>query len=371
MNLQWQSALVGLLSCSVAVAPALAQTLSKGKEPGKKSESSETKAFSFSLSGDVDVDQVIEKIKASISNSKLSEEQQDKIMDGVKKALSGANKGTQRGTQSITVVGTENQDDENSTKLELKILGVDGKQMVLDGKPMMRAVLGGQGVRLFAQENRDHKAMAEEFLKALKEHKVSEEVIADIEKRLERLAAKPMAMPPAGGIVPPRDADRYVIGVALRSSEEDEEGDDEDKAEFVIEDVFADSPAAKADLREGDVVVKVNEKELDDVQELAEIVQSAGKKGKAVVIELRRGEKSITKEVKPAKRSLEQYMFVPQGLLGKTPGAFVLPKGSQMGQWVFSGFDAKEEMEALHKDIESLKAQLSEIKEMLKSLKKD
>lgn len=175
----------------------------------------------------------------------------------------------------------------------------------------------------------------------------------------------------------------YRIGIALEAKEEAsanaESKDDKSNVTMTIESVIDDSPAAKAGVKEGDLVVKVNSKELGDVTTLQEIVQAAGKEDKTVTLTLNRDGKEITVDVKPAKTdasdiAIQGFELMPQnGFMVdaenlKEMQAKVLRLGHANVGSAFSfvpsaGNDLKQELADLKKEI-------AELKEMIKELSK-
>jgi serine protease DegQ len=193
---------------------------------------------------------------------------------------------------------------------------------------------------------------------------------------------------------------RYRIGIALLQSqtkdheddgddeEDDEEDEDEDEDEdemdgLVIENVLDDSPAKEAGVQSGDVVVKVNGKKVKVVTDMQETIQNAGKNEKAVVLELLRKGKEITVSVKPTKTeepdpSMVDLSLVPEG--GNiVPGrAFVFRGDGQHiaplegvaqvpGMPMIATWNSAAD-EGLKKEIQNLKSEIAELKEMIKKL---
>ena len=99
---------------------------------------------------------------------------------------------------------------------------------------------------------------------------------------------------------------------------------------LVVVQVLADSPAAKAGLREHDVLLKAADKTLGDVQDLMEAVDSA--RQKKVKLELVRDGKPMSVEVQPAKRpaapeAADEDLDVLRGWLERMmPGENLPPK---------------------------------------------
>ncbi len=177
----------------------------------------------------------------------------------------------------------------------------------------------------------------------------------------------------------------YRIGLSLtqKQDEDDEENDeDEDDDEgdedegMVVEDVMEDSPANKAGIEPGDVVVSVNGKALKDFTVLQDAVQVAGKAEKPVVLVVRREGKDIKLKVKPVQTEnsdlgMMELNLVPKDGVMVGPG-FVfrgLPNATQ-GQaqgnaftWTTPGED-----ESLKTEIAELKEEIAELKKMVKKL---
>jgi C-terminal processing protease CtpA/Prc len=92
---------------------------------------------------------------------------------------------------------------------------------------------------------------------------------------------------------------KYRIGV--RSSVAvDEDGEDASSEGLLIDDVLPESPAAKAGIKADDVLIKVDGEALKSIEQLTKAVQTAGKDGKELSIDLKRGDESLTIRVKPA-----------------------------------------------------------------------
>jgi hypothetical protein len=97
--------------------------------------------------------------------------------------------------------------------------------------------------------------------------------------------------------------------------EKDEDDDDKEKTPFwigialtgpgdsdglKIAEVYPDSPAQKAELNAGDVIIGVGDKKLERVEQLVDLVQDS--KGRELKIKLLREGKELVREVKPVKR---------------------------------------------------------------------
>jgi C-terminal processing protease CtpA/Prc len=178
----------------------------------------------------------------------------------------------------------------------------------------------------------------------------------------------------------------FRIGISLtqkqdEDDEEDEDDEDEDEDEdedvgMVVEDVMEDSPASKAGIEPGDVVVSVNGKSLEDFTVLQEAVQDAGKAEKPVVLVVRREGKDIKLKIKPVQTEnsdlgMMELNLVPKDGVMVGPGIVFrgLPNavpGQAQGNaftWTMPGED-----ESMKKDIAELKEEIAELKKMVKKL---
>jgi membrane-associated protease RseP (regulator of RpoE activity) len=137
-----------------------------------------------------------------------------------------------------------------------------------------------------------------------------------------------------------------------------------------------DSPASKAGIEPGDVVVSVNGKSLEDFTVLQEAVQVAGKAEKPVVLVVRREGKDIKLKIKPVQTEnsdlgMMELNLVPKDGVMVGPGIVFrgLPNavpGQAQGNaftWTMPGED-----ESMKKDIAELKEEIAELKKMVKKL---
>jgi S1-C subfamily serine protease len=86
-----------------------------------------------------------------------------------------------------------------------------------------------------------------------------------------------------------------MIGIQIKMDAENKDG------KLVIIDVISDSPAEKAGLKKDDVLVKVNDKVADDLQETVKEIVSK-KPGTKIKIVVKRDGKEKTIEVEVGKR---------------------------------------------------------------------
>lgn len=173
---------------------------------------------------------------------------------------------------------------------------------------------------------------------------------------------------------------KYRIGVACRT-EMAEDGSKIEKPEgqegLVVESVFPDSPAAKAGVKEGDILLKIDEKALVDIDQLMKAVQAAGKDDKELNIAIARGEEKLVLKVKPAE--IKDLDRVVENIELNMPSGGWLFQGTPMQErtipnvpglsaaraFTFSAGDNE-----LKKEIESLRKEVAELKEMIRDLKK-
>jgi membrane-associated protease RseP (regulator of RpoE activity) len=100
---------------------------------------------------------------------------------------------------------------------------------------------------------------------------------------------------------------------------------------LLVASVVPDSPAAKAGLKQNDILLRANDTELREMQDLVELVRTAGEKQGQIAIEvLRRGQREtvyITPEERPTDAT------PPQGNFGHAFGQdFGLPNGAEFPQ---------------------------------------
>jgi hypothetical protein len=108
----------------------------------------------------------------------------------------------------------------------------------------------------------------------------------------------------------------YWLGIAVGQPEQSVRSKlkiPEDQG-LIVNNVVADSPAAKAGIQEGDVLLKAGDKPLKKVQELIDVVDQT--KDKDLRIELLRDGQQQTLTVTPAKRPPQQSLSV---VLGENP----------------------------------------------------
>ena len=172
--------------------------------------------------------------------------------------------------------------------------------------------------------------------------------------------------------------DGYRIGIQCIQVED---GDDksEVKPGLEVKAVVDDSPAKKAGIAQGDILVSVNGTKISKIVDLTNALQEAGKNEKEVTIEFKRDEKVISVTVKPTKMKASDveleniHLTLPTGGYVFDGGTRSLfrdrlgfagsgdPNGAQVLNLHSNSFDFK-------KDIDELKSELADLKKMIKEL---
>ncbi len=165
----------------------------------------------------------------------------------------------------------------------------------------------------------------------------------------------------------------YRIGISLaqKQDEDDDDADDEDEEDddaedeeqgMVVEQVMDDSPASKAGIEPGDVIVSVNGDALTEFTELQNAVREAGESDKPLVLLLLRDGKEKKLKVKPEKTEESDVGFMEMELM---PQQGIVVNGlplSSVNPWNAS------EGESLKKEIAELKEEIMELKKMVRKL---
>ncbi len=176
-------------------------------------------------------------------------------------------------------------------------------------------------------------------------------------------------------------SDGYRIGI--RCSQVDDEvgeGEKEAKSGLEVQAVSDDSPANKAGIEEGDILVSVNGSKINKIADLNRAVQEAGKNEKEVTIELKRDEEVVSVTVKPTKMNssdieLENIdLFSTGGYVfdGDVMKSFLdskkllNPKNLQGG--IAQVLNLHSNSVDLKKDMEELKTEIAELKKLIKEL---
>jgi hypothetical protein len=93
-----------------------------------------------------------------------------------------------------------------------------------------------------------------------------------------------------------------------------------EKTGLLVANVMPESPAAKAGLKQHDILLKANNKELHEMKDLVDLVMSEGPKKGQITLEVLRHNKRETLNLKPEERPANVQM--PQGVAGAEGGSF-------------------------------------------------
>jgi hypothetical protein len=275
---------------------------------------------------------------------------------------------------------------------QVMVVGPDGKQQKIELRSLGNALsIGGEANEELTEKIR------EKVEQALEKSGLKEPQLEQVRKALERVEKMhglhpkmldPQAIRVQASQVP--EDYKYMIGIAcsplndaLRSELKLADGQG-----LVVVNVFDDTPAKKAGVEEGDVLVKVAGKNVTEIQDLVKAVQAAGKDEKKLTIQLLRDGKKQTVQVAPAARealrvtveaeideafeSLRENM--PESIrLGVIQGQ-IGPDGiGELGPGVIAPFGQgkanEEAVKALKKQVETLSRQVKQLQAELKKLK--
>ena len=141
---------------------------------------------------------------------------------------------------------------------------------------------------------------------------------------------------------------------------------------LIVTEVVDGSPAAKAGIQRGDVVLGSGEQEYDDVRDLIASVQSAGKSDTLLALHVRRGDDELEIEIKPTKReSLGVMLPHPLDRLRARADADVIvdrPIPAVVDREVESDIQDTqsqilEQIKELREELENLRMHVDELKE--------
>jgi len=152
---------------------------------------------------------------------------------------------------------------------------------------------------------------------------------------------KPPRMPerPLGNF-PLMQPPRFAIGIAFAPKERDSgEG-------IVVGRVMERSPAEEAGLRQDDLVIAANDRELREPQQLAEMVQEAGREGREIRLKVRRGDERLDLSLRPR---LSPEQDFPPGF-GAMPFAMGRPE---------------REIEQLRRQVETMQRQIDVLRDQM------
>ena len=173
--------------------------------------------------------------------------------------------------------------------------------------------------------------------------------------------------------------DGYRIGIqCVQTDDGDEKA--EGKPGLEVKAVMDDSPAKKAGIEQGDILITVNGSKISKIADLTNTVQEAGKNEKEVTIELKRGEKVVNVTVKPTKLKASDVELENIQLTLPTGGFVVGGEAMKHFQEQMKKYSPAEMPNNAHvfslqnnsvdlkKVIDELKSELADLKKMIKEL---
>ena len=183
--------------------------------------------------------------------------------------------------------------------------------------------------------------------------------------------------------------DGYRIGIQCNAMTSEDGGEQSDvRVGLEVQAVVDDSPAKKAGINEGDVLMTVNGTKIAKMMDLSSQLQEAGKEDKEVTIELKRDGKMVTVTVKPSKMKSSDIELENIRLSLPTGGFVVNAEAMRGFQEQMKGFQVQMEnfvppgvangtgqvfsfqsdSAVLKKEITELKTEMTELKKLIKEL---
>ncbi len=172
--------------------------------------------------------------------------------------------------------------------------------------------------------------------------------------------------------------DGYRIGIQCIQVDD---GDDKPEAQpgLEIKAVFDDSPAKKAGIEKGDILISVNGAKISKILDLTNALQESGKNEKEVTIELKRDEKVISVTVKPTKMKASDveleniHLTLPTGgyVFDGGTGNLLKDRLEMAGSGHLNGaqvLNLHSNLFDFKKEIDELKSELADLKKMIKEL---
>jgi hypothetical protein len=270
---------------------------------------------------------------------------------------------------------------------QVKVVGPDGKQQKIE----LRAF----GSALSSDEAADGdlaKKIREKVEKALEESGLDDEHLEQVRKALGRVeqmrgakvrVLEPQQLRVQAAKVP--GGDKYMIGIACAPLNDALQSELKlaDGQGLVVANVFEDTPAEEAGIKEGDVLLKVAGKNVAVITDLVDAVQAAGEDSKKLSLQFSRDGKKQTVQVMPAKR--ESLSITVEGEIGDEALESLRERFPNLGEHgVFFGelgpgviaprVEVKtddQDFKALKKQVETLSRQVKELQTELKKLKAD
>lgn len=323
-------------------------------------------------SGDENTEKIMEKVRDGIKE--LPKEQQEKILKQVEQAISGALNakiatvvgdaveapgGATSRTITVTAVEKSDGDDKanektnKSIQARVVVVGPDGKPQEMNiqqGLPLQLPMIQGQ---MFGQPG-----PAGQALNAVK--------IEDLRQMMPGMFPKVVQ-----GQMMRMDANgpSYRIGIAIVP---EDEGEGEDSEGLVVREVMEDSPAEKAGIEQGDVIISINGKEAEGFTDLLEAVQAAGKANEDLLLLVERDGKEMKFEITPAKTDgsdvgVFNFNLAPEAGMILDLNNATVPGGIAIQGQAIPGLMGGN-TDALKEEIGKLRLEIEELKEMIRKL---
>ncbi|MEQ1828842.1 MAG: PDZ domain-containing protein [Pirellula sp.] len=288
-------------------------------------------------------DDVLEKIKSQLEEANLSEEIRSDVLKKLEASLKAHEAATKGGKQenskksAKTEVASSKSDAKTQEEIRVTIVnGDDDKEPTIQLKGFSK--FQGLGDRLKTQVIRPFGSSAESFR----------------------------------------------IGVACQHVSDDEGSDTkkkDDQPGLRIERVLEDSPAALAGIKQGDILLSANSKDIKVVADLTEAIQEAGKSDKDVTLEISRDDKKLSIQVRPKKMKTSDVEMDDINLnLNLPSGGFVLDEDSMKkwqeyaAKWKGVGGSGAAfafpipDSSDLKKEVAQLRSEVAELKKMIREL---
>jgi hypothetical protein len=195
-----------------------------------------------------------------------------------------------------------------------------------------------------AQKEKLRDGIREALEQAAVDSEVIEKALKGVDKTLNQFGSQRSFAWSASGKLP------YRVGIGCKAKDE---ADSQPGLE--VETVFEDTPAAKAGVRPGDRLIRIDAQSIQTHDDIVSAVQKAGEEHRTVKIEVMRGEESTEYEIKPEQTALAEFdmeLFQPGGQPGAPfrGQAWVIPQWPQDGANPFNDPKIQERIRDAVKD---------------------